>query len=99
VLATAHGFPGGGRFEGKDKARNFLTEFVDAWDQVRYEVNTPRVVGGCVVHAARWVVRGKASQAEAELDFYGVARFEDDRVAALELFWTEEEALAHARGE
>jgi SnoaL-like domain len=97
-VATAPGFPGGGRFRGREAAGNFLKEFVEAWDHVRYEVTGAKVVEGCVVHAARWVVRAKGSGAEVDLDFFGVARFEGDLVSALELFWTEAEATAHARG-
>jgi hypothetical protein len=98
TIATAQGFPGGGRFEGKEQAGNFLKEFVDAWDEVRYDIEAARLVNGCVVHSARWVVRGKASQVEAELHFHGVTRFRDGLLEAVELFWTENEAIEHARG-
>jgi hypothetical protein len=96
LVATAPGFPGGGRFVGREAAGNFLKEFVEAWDQVRYEIAEAKVVHGCVVHAARWVVRGRSSDTEVDLDFYGVARFEGELVSAIELFWTEEDATAHA---
>jgi hypothetical protein len=96
-MATAAGFPGGGSFEGRMPVALFLQEFTSNWAEVRYDCENARVEQGAVVHLARWVVRGEDPDSEVAAEVFGVARFRGNLLAGLELFWTEEEALAHAR--
>jgi hypothetical protein len=95
-LATATGFPGGGAFEGRKPVELYIVEFTSNWAEVRYEYEDARIEHGAVVHLARWVVRAEG-QDEVSAEVFGVARFRGEMIAALELFWTEEEALKHAR--
>ncbi|HEX6116081.1 MAG TPA: nuclear transport factor 2 family protein [Solirubrobacterales bacterium] len=95
-LATATGFPGGGAFQGRKPVELYIREFVSNWVEVRYEYEDARLENGAVVHLARWAVRGEAPDSDASAEVFGVATFRGDLIAALELFWTEEEALAHA---
>jgi hypothetical protein len=96
-MATAAGFPGGGTFEGRMPVALFLQEFTSNWTEVRYECENLRVEHGAVVHLARWIVRGEEPGSEVSAEVFGVARYRGGLLAGLELFWTEEEALAHAR--
>ena len=95
-LATAAGFPGGGAFEGRVPVELYVKEFASNWVEVRYEYENARMEHGAVVHLSRWVVRGEAPDSEASAEVFGVASFRGELIAAVELFWTEEEALAHA---
>ena len=92
------GFPGGGEFRGRDASAAFVHEFAEAWESARYEYERARIVDGHVVHMARWVVAGKSSGDETRLEFFGSVRMEGPLLAEMILFWTEEEALAYARG-
>ena len=96
-MATAAGFPGGGSFQGRMPVALFLQEFTSNWAEVRYECENARVEHDAVVHLARWVVRGEDPGSEVSAEVFGVARYRGSLLASLELFWTEEEALAHAR--
>lgn len=96
-LATASGFPGGGSFSGQVQVERYIQEFSANWAQVTYEAERVRIEHGSVVHLARWVVRGTEPGSEVSAEVFGVATFRGDLLAALELFWTEEEAVAHAR--
>lgn len=98
-LATASGFPGGGSFGGRVQVERYIQEFSSNWASVRYEYERPRVEHGAVVHLARWVVRGSEPGSEVSAEVFGVASFRGDDIDALELFWTEDEATKHARGE
>ena len=95
-MQTAPGFPGGGRLEGREAIVRFSQDFEAAWESVRYEITSPRIVHGAVVHGARWVVTGKESQIPVTLDFFAVARMDADRCAAARFFWNEDEALEYA---
>jgi hypothetical protein len=95
-LATATGFPGGGAFEGRKPVELYIIDFVSNWAEVRYEYENARVEHGAVVHLARWVVRAQGETDEVSAEVFGVARFRGDLLAALELFWTEAEAIKHA---
>ena len=75
----------------------YVTEFTSNWAAVRYEYENPRIEHGAVVHLARWVVRAESSDEEVSAEVFGVARFRGEMISALELFWTEDEAVAHAR--
>ncbi len=74
----------------------WLNDFVSHWAEVRYEYENLRLEHGAVLHLARWIVRGEEPGSEASAEVYGVARFRGEEMCALDLFWTEAEAVAHA---
>ena len=76
--------------------KRWLEEFVSHWAEVRYECEDPRIEHGAVVHLCRWVVRGETPGTAASAEVFGVVRFRDELMCALDLFWTEPEARVHA---
>jgi len=95
-LATAAGFPGGGRFDGLGLVGQWLNEFVSHWAEVRYEYEDLRVEHGAVLHLCRWVVRAEGSHDEVSAEVFGCVRFRGELMSAMDLFWTEAEARRHA---
>jgi hypothetical protein len=95
-MATATGFPGGGKFDGVGVVGVWLNEFVSHWAEVRYEYENLRLEHGAVLHLCRWVVRAEGTDDEVSAEVFGCARFRGAKMCALDLFWTEAEALAHA---
>mgnify|MGYP000663310610 CR=1 FL=1 len=98
VIRTAPDFPGGGEFRGQKAIDWFSDQFEEAWKSVLFEVSDMRAEADTVVVEGAWVVRGRESDAPMRLDFWATIRTRGDKVAALIYNWTEEEAMAEARG-
>jgi ketosteroid isomerase-like protein len=97
VLCTATEWPGGGEYRGLERARRALSEFVETWDEIRYERLAGEVVAGHIVERARWVGRGRASGIESAVDFYTAWTVRDGLVARIDLFARRDQAREFAR--
>jgi ketosteroid isomerase-like protein len=98
-MATAEEWPGGGTYRGQTEVRRFLEEFLEPWEQIRYEHGAQEHVNGKVVERARWVGTGRRSGIESSVDFYSVWTITNDLIARMDVFARRQQARAFARSE
>ena len=97
VISTATEWPGGGTYSGHRQVRAFLEEFLDHWQQIRYEHERRERVSGRFVERGRWVGRGRASGAPSAVDFYTCWSVNDGLITRMDVFARRAEALDCAR--
>ena len=98
VARTDVRWPGGGEFRGRDELMRFLEQFLDPWEELRYErTDDPEIINGHVVERGRWAGRGRATGIEGSIDFTSVATFRDGLMARSDFFIDHDEALRFAR--
>ncbi len=98
VISTADEWPGGGTYEGPERVRAFLEEFLEPWQEIRYEYEHREQVGARFVERGRWVGRGRASGAPSAVDFYTCWSVNDGLITRMDVFARRLEALECARG-
>jgi ketosteroid isomerase-like protein len=97
VVRTDRDWPGGGEFRGRAQIEPFLIEFLDPWNELRYEVREePVEVGPWLVERGRWHGTGRSSGIEGTIEFTSVARFEAGLMSRLDAFLSHDDALAFA---
>jgi ketosteroid isomerase-like protein len=99
VVRTDPRWPGGGEFHGRDELLRFLEQFLEPWEELRYErMAEPEPINGCVVERGRWAGRGRATGIEGSIEFTSVATLRDGLVARIDFFIDHGEALEFVRG-
>lgn len=95
VMATDPSWPGGGEYRGPGDQRRFLEQFLEPWEELRYErTQEPVTRGSCVVERGRWAGRGRVSGLAGQLDFTVVISIRDRLVTRSDFFIRHEDALA-----
>lgn len=91
VLATDPGWPGGGRYEGKEGCRRFVDQFLEAFGGIRLEqVGPTEAIGRCALLRARWVGSGLTSGIEASSDEFSIVMLADSGQIREMHFWFSE---------
>ena len=70
-----------GRLHGIEAALRNRNEWLDAWEEHRFDVAEVAAEGDSVLLAIQITGRGKTSGAEVDLRFYAHVRLRDDKVA------------------
>ncbi len=90
-------FPGSGVFIGHDALRNWYATQVDAFEDLRFEVEEfIDTTGDCVVLMYRAVGRGRGSGATVELTFSGVVTLKDGKLTKSIVYSDHADALEAA---
>jgi hypothetical protein len=91
-------WPGGGEFSSRDEQMRFFEQFLDPWEELRYERSgEPVVLKGQLVEQGAWVGVGRATGIEGKLDFTLVTTIEDGLVKRSDFFISHDEAVAFAQ--
>jgi len=85
--------PGAGEFQGRDQAREFLSQWLGSWDDYSVEIEGLRQAGERVVALTRHRGRGKGSRVPVELADAHVWTLRDGRVTPLRTYLDRAEAL------
>jgi hypothetical protein len=97
LLRTDPGWPGGGEFHGREEITRFAMDFIDPWDDVRYETAEEAAsVGGRLVKRGRWSATGHASGIHGTIEFTSVLSFDGPLITRMSVFLDHDEALAFA---
>ena len=97
VLRTDPNWPGGDEFHGREEITGFATDFIEPWEDVRYETVEEAVeIGGRLVERGRWSATGRASGIHGTIEFSSVLSFRSPQVARMAVFLDHDEALAFA---
>src|SRR2546429_2534656 len=83
-----------GRLHGIEAAVRNRNEWIDAWEEHRFDVEELAVEGDGVLLAVHIIGRGKTSGAEVELRFYAHVKLRDDKVVYTYDYADRAEALA-----
>jgi hypothetical protein len=93
-------WPGGGGYHGREETERFLGQFLEPWEELRYERRAdPVMVGGRAVERGAWLGTGRSTGLGGEIEFTVVATMRDGLLARSDFFIDHNEALAFARGE
>lgn len=100
VVATDPSWPGGGEFHGIDEFRRFIGQFLEAFDEIRFEEDAePEIVGDAAIFHGRWIGLGATSGIEtASPAFFVVFRAVAGRTTEVLFFFSGEAARANALG-
>jgi ketosteroid isomerase-like protein len=87
-------FPGGGEHHGREATTRHLEQFFEAWDD--YELTLKDVRDAGERAAAHFVlsVRGRSSGLDTELELWHVCLVRDGRIARVEAYRQESQAMA-----
>jgi ketosteroid isomerase-like protein len=89
--------PNSGTFQGHDGYLTWIGNWLEAWEDFSIDVRAMEPVGDRhVVSAAHQSAVGKGSGVPVEMDVAYVAEIRDEKIAALQLYITREEAIAVA---
>ncbi len=73
VLVTDDGWPGGGRYEGKEGFKRFIGQFLEAFSEVRFEQDQqPEIIGDFALFRGAWIGRGATSGIPGESPHFTV---------------------------
>ena len=98
VVATDPAWPGGGEYQGREEFGRFMAQFLEPWDELRYEaVEEPFEVNGHLIQRGSWVGRGRATGIPASLEFSVVTTVSEKRIARGDFFLSERDAIEFAR--
>jgi ketosteroid isomerase-like protein len=81
------------RLHGVEAALRNRSEWLDAWDEHRFDVDEVAVEGDSVVVLVRITARGKISGAVVDVRFYAHVRLRDDKVVYIYDYPDRAEAL------
>jgi ketosteroid isomerase-like protein len=95
-MSNFHGWPEQQVYEGAEGARAFMTEWLDAWEDWRLEVEALHDAGDRVVALVHQRARSKAGGMPVEMSFAMVFTIRDGRQARMEMYSDRDEALAAA---
>jgi ketosteroid isomerase-like protein len=100
MLLTDPDWPGGGSFQGRDQILRFMDEFVEPWEDVRYETVTEGFeVGDQFVERGRWSATGRTTGIEGVIEFTSVVSFAGPQISRMAAYFDHDEALAHVGDE
>lgn len=100
VMATDRSWPGGGEYRGAAAFRRFMQQFLEAFQDVRFEQEEPpRDFGRRALLRGRWVGSGAASHIEAASPSFSVVlEARDGLVSGAWFFFDAARAEERARG-
>jgi ketosteroid isomerase-like protein len=81
---------------GVEELRAFTERFKDAWASVSFQIDEVIRSENPLVGKARWVVTGRSSGAQSELDFSVVLYVRGDRISEARFFFDHSDALRAA---
>ena len=90
-------FPEAGVYRGADEFVRYAASFLEMFEEWRLDVEEIVDAGDDVLAFVRWRVRGKASQALAELPIIHRWTFSDGRPIRMRSYFDRDEALAAVR--
>jgi len=100
LLLTDPDWPGGGSFRGREEILRFTEEFLEPWEDVRYETVTEGAeVGGRLVERGRWSATGRSTGIEGTIEFTSVVSFAGPMMFRIAAYFDHDEALAHVGDE
>jgi hypothetical protein len=90
-------WPDGAEFHGREEMTHFLEQFLDAWEELRFERTAePEQAGEHLLERGRWVGRGRSTGIEGTIDFTVVQTFAGGRLARSDFFFEDDDARAFA---
>jgi ketosteroid isomerase-like protein len=95
-MSTFHGWPERQAYEGAEGAREFLNDWVSAWEDWRLEMRELVDAGDDVVAIVHQSGRSKATGLEVDMDFAQVWTMKDGKQTRMRKYADPEEALRAA---
>ena len=92
-MSTFHGWPERQTYEGPEGTREFLTEWVGAWEDWRLEVRELIDAGDDVVAILHQSGRSKTTGLEVDMDFAQVWTIKDGKQTRMRMYADTDEAL------
>ena len=92
-MSTFHGWPERQTYEGPEGTREFLTEWVGAWEDWRLEVRELIDAGDDVVAILHQSGRSKTTGLEVDMDFAQVWTIKDGKQTRMRMYADPDEAL------
>src|SRR3954454_12733827 len=96
-VGAAGMWPDGAVYEGHEGITRFWSDWVENWDDYRFEQADAVDVGDTVVTEQRHQARGKASGVEVDWRFGGIWTFRDGKLIRHEAFPSRAKALQEAK--
>ena len=93
-MSNFHGWPEQQTYEGVDGAREFMSTWLDAWDDWDLEIEALHDAGDKVVAIVRQSGRSKAAGMPVEMSFAQVFTIRDGKQSRMEMYSDRDEALA-----
>ena len=92
-MSTFHGWPERQTYEGPEGTREFLTDWVSAWEDWRLEVRELIDAGDDVVAILHQSGRSKTTGLEVDMDFAQVWTIKDGKQTRMRMYADPDEAL------
>jgi hypothetical protein len=93
-------WPGGGEFRGREEIMRFMDQFLEPWEEIRYQaVSNPIEVNGRLVERGSWVGSGRSSGIPGTVEFTVVTSPRAGRMARMDVFLSHKDAVDYARSE
>jgi len=92
-MSTFHGWPERQTYEGPEGTREFLTDWVSAWEDWRLEVRELIDAGDDVVATLHQSGRSKTTGLEVDMDFAQVWTIKDGKQTRMRMYADPDEAL------
>ena len=92
-MSTFHGWPERQTYQGVEGTREFLADWVGAWEDWRLEVRDLVDAGDDVVAIVHQSGRSKATGLEVEMDFAMVWTMQDGKQTRMRMYADPDEAL------
>jgi ketosteroid isomerase-like protein len=92
-MSTFHGWPERQTYEGPEGTREFLTEWMGAWEDWRLEVRELIDAGDDVVAILHQSGRSKTTGLEVDMDFAQVWTIKDGKQTRMRMYADPDEAL------
>ena len=92
-MSTFHGWPERQTYEGPEGTREFLTDWVGAWEDWRLEVRELIDAGDDVVAVLHQSGRSKTTGLEVDMDFAQVWTIKDGKQTRMRMYADPDEAL------
>jgi len=92
-MSTFHGWPERQTYEGPEGTREFLTDWVGAWEDWRLEVRELIDAGDDVVAILHQSGRSNTTGLEVDMDFAQVWTIEDGKQTRMRMYADPDEAL------
>lgn len=92
-MSTFHGWPERQTYEGPEGTREFLTDWVSAWEDWRLEVRELIDAGDDVVAVLHQSGRSKTTGLEVDMDFAQVWTIKDGKQTRMRMYADTDEAL------
>ncbi len=93
VYVVSPNFPAFGVFVGLDGMRDFMRDFLEQWEQARFEAKRLQAVGDTVLAHVVQHSKGKASGIEGDLRYFMLFTFRGKKIVRIETVMDEREAL------